>query len=217
MTSEITVLIADDHPVFRGGLRHVIESAPGLQVVAEAENGAVALRLLAEMRPRVAVLDVDMPEVDGFEVVRTARRQHIEVAVVFLTMHKDEDVLNEALSLGVRGFIVKDSAVNDIAESIRAVAAGQFFISPSMSGLLVRHYAAANALVNERPGLKALTATELRVLQLLADHKTNKEIAQEMFVSHRTVENHRANICQKLDLSGTHALVKFAVENRSHF
>ena len=217
MTSDITVLIADDHPVFRGGLRQVIENAMGLRVVAEAENGAVALRLLAEKRPQVAVLDVDMPEVDGFEVVRTARRQRIEVEVVFLTMHKDEDVLNEALSLGVRGFVVKDSAVNDIAESIRAVVAGQFYISPSMSGLLVRRNAAARALSDERPGLKTLTATELRVLQLLADYKTNKEIAQEMFLSDRTVENHRANICQKLDLSGTHALVKFAVEYRSHF
>jgi DNA-binding NarL/FixJ family response regulator len=217
MTSDITVLIADDHPVFRGGLRQVIENAMGLRVVAEAENGAVALRLLAEKRPQVAVLDVDMPEVDGFEVVRTARRQRIEVEVVFLTMHKDEDVLNEALSLGVRGFIVKDSAVNDITESIRAVAAGQFFISPSMSGLLVKRNAAARALSDERPGLKTLTATELRVLQLLADYKTNKEIAQEMFLSYRTVENHRANICQKLDLSGPHALVKFAVEYRSHF
>ena len=217
MTSDITVLIADDHPVFRGGLRQVIENAMGLRVVAEAENGAVALRLLAEKRPQVAVLDVDMPEVDGFEVVRTARRQRIEVEVVFLTMHKDEDVLNEALSLGVRGFIVKDSAVNDITESIRAVAAGQFFISPSMSGLLVKRNAAGRALSDERPGLKTLTATELRVLQLLADYKTNKDIAQEMFLSYRTVENHRANICQKLDLSGTHALVKFAVEYRSHF
>jgi DNA-binding NarL/FixJ family response regulator len=98
-------------------------------VVAEAENGAVALRLLQEKRPQVAVLDVDMPEVDGFEVVRTARKQQIGVEVVFLTMHKDEDVLNEALSLGVRGFVVKDSAVNDITESIRAVVAGQFYIS----------------------------------------------------------------------------------------
>jgi len=217
VTSEITVLIADDHPVFRRGLREVVENAMGLRVVAEAENGAVALRLLAEKRPQVAVLDVDMPEMDGFEVVRATRRQQIEVEVVFLTMHKDEDVLNEALSLGVRGFIVKDSAVSDITESIRAVAAGQFFISPALSGLLVKRNAAAKALSDERPGLKTLTATELRVLQLLAEYKTNKEIAREMFLSYRTVENHRANICQKLDLSGTHALVKFAVENRSHF
>ena len=166
MTPEITILIADDHPVFRHGLRQVIENAVGLRVVAEAENGAVALRLLQEKRPQVAVLDVDMPEVDGFEVVRTARRQQIEVEVVFLTMHKDADVLNEALSLGVRGFIVKDSAVNDITDSIRAVAAGQFFISSAMSGLLVRRNAAARALSGERPGLKILTPTELRVLQL---------------------------------------------------
>jgi len=215
VTSEITVLIADDHPVFRRGLREVIENSMGLRVVAEAENGAVALRLLAETRPQVAVLDVDMPEMDGFEVVQAARRQKISVEVLFLTMHKDEDMLNEALGLGVRGFIVKDSAVNDITESIRAVAAGQFFISSALSGLLVGRHAAARAL-SERPGLKTLTATELRVLRLLADYKTNKEIAQEMFLSYRTVENHRANICQKLDLSGTHALVKFAVENRSH-
>src|SRR5687768_6831817 len=128
MNPEIRILIADDHPVFRAGLRQVIEMSSGLKVVAEAEDGPMALERMREHRPDVAVLDVDMPGMDGFEVVRTLRQEKITVEVVFLTMHKDEDMFNEAMNLEVKGYVVKESAVPDIVASIRAVFAGSTFI-----------------------------------------------------------------------------------------
>ena len=213
--AEMSIVIADDHPIFRQGLRQVIEAERDLRVVAEAGDGEAALARLGELRPDMAVLDIDMPKLDGFAVARAIRREGLPVEVVFLTMHKDEDMFNEALDLGVRGYVVKDSAVTDIVGSIRAVAAGRHFISPSISTYLVERRRRADALAASKPGIRDLTPTERRVLTLIAENKTSREIAEELFVSPRTVENHRANICQKLDLRGAHALLKFALEHRS--
>jgi DNA-binding NarL/FixJ family response regulator len=215
MNPEIRVLIADDHPVFRAGLRQVIELNADLKVVAEAENGTMALDRVREHRPDVAVLDVDMPGLDGFEVVRELRREQLPVEVVFLTMHKDEDIFNAAMNIQVQGYVVKDSAVTDIVASVRSVFAGQPFISPVLSAFLLRRTQRSAKLVDEKPGVNQLTPTERRILQLLSDNKTSREIATVMFVSHRTIENHRANICQKLGLHGSNALLKFALENKS--
>jgi DNA-binding NarL/FixJ family response regulator len=207
--SEIRIVIADDHPIFRKGLRQIIEMEPGLRVVAEASDGSEALTRITEQRPAVVVLDVDMPVMDGFEVVRAIRSQNLPVEIIFLTMHKDEDVFNEALNVSVRGYVVKDSAVTDIVGGIRAVAAGQSFISPSISGYLLNRTARVTPL-----GILDLTLHEKRILLLIADHLTNKEIATQLFVSHRTVENHRSNICNKLNLRGSHALLKFALDRK---
>jgi len=209
------VIIADDHPVFRRGLRQVIEAEPDLQVIAEAEDGVAALALLREHRPAVAVLDLDMPRMDGFEVIRILQQERLGISIVILTMHKDEDLFNEAMTLNVQGYILKDSAVNDIAGSIRAVASGQFFVSSPLSSYLMNRNRRTAALVNSQPGMSDLTPTERRILNLIAEYKTNKEIAVQLFLSHRTVENHRANISQKLDLRGTHALLRFALEHKS--
>jgi len=215
MNPEIRILIADDHPVFRAGLRQVIELSADLKVIAEAEDGTMALERVREHTPDVAVLDVDMPGMDGFEVVRALRQEKLSVEVVFLTMHKDEDMFNAAMNIEVKGYVVKDSAVTDIVASIRAVHAGQPFISPALSAYLLNRTRASARLTHEKPGIHQLTPTERRILKLLAENKTSKEIAAELFVSHRTIENHRANICQKLGLSGSNALFKFAIENKS--
>ena len=211
----LRILIADDHPVFRKGLRQVIDEEPGLQVVAEAEDGAAALAMVRERRPDVAVLDVDMPRMDGFEVIRAIRGEGLQVALVILTMHKDEEFFSQALSLDVRGYILKDSAVTDIVGSIRAAASGTYFISPSISSYLVNRDRRIAEFEKLNPGLRELTPTERRVLKLLAEYRTNKEIAATLSMSPRTVENHRANICQKLDLRGTHALLRFAQEHKN--
>ena len=209
------ILIADDHPIFREGLRKVIEREPDFEVVAEATDGATALTALRALKPDVAVLDIDLPQLDGFEVVRTLRREALPTPVVFLTMHNDEEMVNEALDLGVNGYVVKDSAVTDIVASIRAAAAGQHFFSPSIAGYLLNRRARAAELAARKPGLGELTPTERRILKLIAENKTSREIAAELFVSHRTVENHRTSICQKLELRGAHALLKFALEHKS--
>lgn len=215
MTDDVTVMIADDHPIFRRGLREVIEGGGGLAVVGEAGDGEAALRLAEEKRPAVAVLDIDMPRLSGFELVGEFGRRHLPVAVVFLSMHKDESMFNGAMRLGVRGYVLKDSAATDIVAGIRAVAAGQHFISPALSTYLVKRGDRLAALAREQPGLGVLTPAERRVLKLIADNKTSREIAAELFVSHRTVENHRTNICQKLGLHGSHSLLKFALEHKS--
>jgi len=215
MKNEIKILIADDHPVFRKGLIQVVSSDAALNVVAEAEDGEKALELIEQHAPEVALLDVDMPKMDGIAVAQAVGEKNLPVEIVFLTMHKDEDVFNEAMDAGAKGFVLKESAVTDIIQSIRAVAAGEHFISPQLSSYLINRTRAAALLVRQKPNLQNLTQTERRVLKLIAENKTSREIADELFVSIRTIENHRANICAKLDLRGAYALLKFAIANRS--
>lgn len=215
MKTEIRIVIADDHPIFRQGLRQVIEKANHLKVVAEAEDGITALEQIQQCEPEIAILDIDMPNQDGFSVARSIREQRLPVEVIFLTMHKDELHFNEALDLGAKGYLVKDNAAADVVNCINAAAAGKNYISPVLSTYLINRGRRAVALAEQQPGLSNLTATERRIMVLLADYKTSKEIASELCVSARTIENHRANICIKLDLHGTHALVKFAIQHKS--
>ncbi|MEW6207001.1 MAG: response regulator transcription factor [Acidobacteriota bacterium] len=215
MATEITVAIADDHPIVRQGLRQVIESDRSLKVVAEAGDGRTALEQIEALRPDVAILDIDMPEMDGFEVARALAERRLQVEVVFLTIHRDEDLFNEAIDLGAKGYVLKDSALTDITGSIKAAAAGQHYTSPSMSSYLIRRSSRAVRLATHKPGLNDLTPTELRILKLIAQYKTSREIADEMCISPRTVDTHRTNICNKLDLHGSHALMKFALAHKS--
>jgi DNA-binding NarL/FixJ family response regulator len=215
ITSEIRILIADDHAIFRQGLRQVLEKEPRLKVVAEAADGAAALERIREMRPDIALLDIDMPVRDGFSVARNLRDESLPVEVIFLTMHRDELHLNEALNLGIRGYVVKDGAVIEVVDCIRTVLAGESYISPALSTHLLNRARRAAALAREQPSLAQLTATERRVLALLAEYRTSKEIAASLGISVRTIENHRANISNKLEIRGSHALVKFAIQHKS--
>jgi DNA-binding NarL/FixJ family response regulator len=215
MHKEIRVLIADDHPIFRRGLRALIEADPLLKVVAEAEDGESALARIRELQPDVAVLDINMPAPDGFAIAREIRQARLPVEAIFLTMHKDEALLNAALDVGVKGFIVKDGAANEIVGCIKAVAAGQSFFSPALSGHLLTRRNRGEAPGAQSSSIKDLTASERRVLLLVAEAKSNKEIAEKMFISVRTVEHHRSNICAKLGLSGKNALLTFALTHKS--
>jgi len=214
MKSEIRVVIADDHPVFRQGLRQVIETERGIEVVGEAGDGAAALRMIQELGPDIAVLDINMPNLKGFDVARQIRQRSLGVRIIFLTMYDDERMFNEALNAGALGYLLKDSAISDIVGSIRAVAAGRHFITPSISGFLVNRSTRGAALSEKIPSLDDLTPTELRILKLIAEYKTSKEIAAQLFISYRTVENHRTSICHKLDIHGSNALIKFALEHK---
>jgi DNA-binding NarL/FixJ family response regulator len=215
MKRNATIIIADDHPVFRRGLRMVIESEPALTVLAESADGGDALAAIENHQPDLAVLDVNMPEMNGFDVVRRLQSARSKTAVVFLTMHRDEEMFNAAMDLGVGGYILKDSAVTDIISCLKTVLSGQPYISPQLSAFLLNRSRRAAELNRRMPALENLTPTERRILKLVADYKTSKEIADILCVHSRTVDNHRTNISQKLDLKGSHALLKFAVENKS--
>lgn len=215
MTKEIRVVVADDHPIFREGLRQVITAVRGLEVVGEAGDGEAALSLIEAARPDVAILDVDMPGLDGFAVAQEIVRRKLSVAVIFLTMHKNESLLDAALNLGVKGYVLKDSAMADLIHSIKAVASGQNFISPELSTYLVNRSRRGAALSEHTPSIDDLTPAERRILRLVAQAKTNKEIAAELFISVRTVEHHRSNICAKLGLKTSHGLIRFAAAHRS--
>jgi two-component system, NarL family, response regulator DegU len=215
MAGRIRVLIVDDHPLFRGGLRQVIQGDSRLELIGEADNGEAAWQAIRETTPDVAVLDVNLPGLTGLEVARKIRDQKIRTHVIMLTMHKEEELINRALDFGVNGFVLKENAAEDILDAIAAVATGGHYLSPDVSGYLVRRRARAVALAAHKPGLDDLTKAERRILKLVAEKKTSREIAAELFISPRTVEAHRANICSKLDLHGSHSLLQFALENRS--
>jgi len=215
MKTDIRVLIADDHPIVRQGLRQVIEADPQLKVVAEAGDGQTALERIQTLQPEIAVLDIDMPEMDGFAIARALREQELNTAVIFLTIHREEDFFNEALDVGAKGYVLKDSATTDIVAAIRAVARGEHYTSPALTSSLVNRRQRAADLRQQKPTLNDLTSAERRILQLIADYKTSREIADELCISYRTVETHRTNICQKLDLHGSHALMKFALAHKA--
>jgi two-component system, NarL family, response regulator DegU len=211
----IRIVIADDHPIFTRGLRQVLTSDSDLDVVAEARDGESALECIQEHRPDVVILDIDMPKKDGFEVVRAMGDRKLSAAVVFLTMHKNEALLNGALDLGVRGYVLKDSALAEVADSVKAVAAGHNFVSPVLAAYLFGRRVRAQGLMKEQSGLKNLTPAERGVLLRIAAGKNTSEIAQELYLSVRTIEHHRAHIAGKLNLHGRDALLRFAIANKS--
>jgi DNA-binding NarL/FixJ family response regulator len=213
--NKIRIVIADDHPIFSRGLRQILMADPGLDVVAEAQDGEAALECIEEHHPDVVILDVNMPRKDGFEVVQAMQERKLSAAVILLTMHKNESLFNAALDLGVRGYVLKDSALSEVADSVKAVAAGQNFVSPELTTYLFSRRTRGQALLKEQPGLKNLTPAEHRVLQLIAAGKSTGEIAQALYLSIRTVEHHRAHVCAKLNLHGRDTLLRFAITHKS--
>ncbi len=214
------VVIVDDHPLFRQGLRHAIEGDSRLQIVGEAGQGDVALQTILQEEPDVAVVDLNLPALNGFELIGAMRKKKCRTLVVVLTMLKDEQAFNTALNLNVNGFVLKENAAAEILNCIATVARGDSYVSPSLTDFLLRRRSRTEFLARKTPGLEDLTVAERRVLKRIADGKTTKEIAAEFFISPRTVESHRANICDKLGLTGSNRLLQFALQNRdalSHF
>ncbi|HVE58782.1 MAG TPA: response regulator transcription factor [Pyrinomonadaceae bacterium] len=215
MTNEITIIIADDHPIVRKGLREVIEEDKRLRVVWEANNGQEAVAAIERFSPNVTILDVDMPVMNGFEAAREIKAKKLQTEIIFLTMHRDEDLFNAAIDLGAKGFVLKDSALSDIVECIKTVAESEHYASHALTIFLINRSRRAIQLSEEQPSINDLTPTERRVLKLIAENLTTKEIGEELFISPRTVEKHRQNICQKLNLQGSHSLLKFALQHKS--
>lgn len=212
MSDEIRLIIADDHPIVRQGLRQVIEREADLKVLAEADNGLMALEQIVAFQPEVAVLDLDMPQMDGLELLRVLRERGLTVAVIMLTVHREEAFFNRALELGAQGYMLKDSALPDIVNGIRSVAAGQNYVSPLLTSYLFQQKRSAPKTIH--PTVELLTQTERQVLKLIAEYKTNTQIAADLCVSPLTVKTHRRNISIKLELEGKHTLMKFALDHK---
>lgn len=209
------IIVADDHPLFRQGLLQTIEREPSIEVVGETGNGNDALHLILDRKPDIAVLDISMPGTGGLEVVREALKvEECSTEFVVLTMYSEEAYFTEAMDLGVKGYLLKDSAPGDIIACIRSVADGLPYVSPLVSHYLVRRKTKL-PLQQRKTALDDLTAQEHRVLKLLSMNKTSREIADDLGISVRTVQHHRYNVCSKLNLEGYNKLLQFAIEHRS--
>ncbi|MEP7146004.1 MAG: response regulator transcription factor [bacterium] len=215
MKNKIKIIIADDHPIFRSGLRQIIEDEQDIEIIGEAGDGLQALDLILEKNPDIAILDVDMPKKTGFEVLTELNKMNNDVNVIFLTMYKEENLFNEAMDNGIKGYVLKESAADDICECIRLVANDNYAISPLISNFLFKRLSMHDKLKKEKPSISHLTQTERKILKLVSENKTSKDIADELFISHKTVETHRSNISKKLELQGSLSLVRFAIENKS--
>lgn len=215
MTKDIKIIIADDHPVFRDGLKHIVENELHIKIIGEAGEGEEALALILEKQPDIAVLDIEMPKKDGLSIAKELRHKNLDTKIILLTMYKEAEMFEEAMELGIEGYVLKESAVDDIVDCINSVADGNYYISPLISNLIMKRQRKIDGLHAKNPSIENLTPTERRILKLIAENKTSKEISKELFISYRTVNNHRNNIGNKLNLHGALSLIKFAIENKS--
>ena len=210
----IRILLADDHTVVRKGLRLLLESEPGFAVVAEAADGREAVALAEKDPPDVVVMDIAMPVLNGIEAARQITTTLPKTCVVFLSMHLDEGYVLKALKAGARAYLLKDSAEQDLIAAVKAVRAGKAFFSPAVSKLMAEDYLRQLEGRHVEDSYELLTTREREVLQLLAEGKTNKDVASLLGLSTYTVETHRSNILQKLNLHSTAELILYAVRKR---
>lgn len=208
---QIRILLADDHTIIRSGLRLLLEQQPDFKVVAEANDGREALQLAAKHHPDVAILDIGMPQLNGIEATRQIVSQSPGIYVVILSMHADEGYVLRALKAGARAYILKNSAEADLIRAVRSVAEGKSFFSPVISKMLLEDYVRRVQEKQVEDSYDLLTPREREILQLLAEGRTNKEAANILNLSLHTVETHRGNILEKLNLHGVPELILYAV------
>lgn len=207
----IRIVIADDHTIMRSGLRAVLERYSDMQVVGEAGDGRQAVQSVEQFHPDVIVMDVAMPNLNGIEAARQISTKNPDISVVVLSMHSDESYVLRALKAGARGYLLKDSAENDLITAIRAVSQGKAFFSPAISRMLVDDYMRQLQQRGVEDSYELLTPREREILQLLAEGKSNKDIARLLDLSLYTVETHRSNIMEKLNLHGIPELILYAI------
>ena len=206
----IRILLADDHKITREGLRSLLEKEQDMDVVAEAENGRTAVRLAHELLPNVVIMDVTMSDLNGVEAARQIVGRFPNVKIIALSMHSDSLFVTEMLRSGASGYLLKDCAFNELALAIRAVASGKTYLSPSISGVVVEDYLHRLTKTNSSSS-EILTDREREVLQLMAEGKSTKQIALKLSISVKTVETHRRQIMNKLDIHTVAELTKYAI------
>jgi len=207
----IRTIIADDHAIFRSGLRALLEREKDIEVVAETENGFETIRAVEEHQIDVLLLDLSMPGLSGAKVAETVLQTKPRLSVVVLTMHDDEYYLKELFKIGVKAFVLKQSTGGELVQAIRAAHRGEKYVDPSLAGRLLSSY--YDPAPTTKPRVEILTPREQEVCTLLAYGYTNAEIAGKLFISERTVESHRTNITSKLGVKSRAELVRFAIDN----
>jgi DNA-binding NarL/FixJ family response regulator len=207
----VTVVLADDHPMFRQGIRRILEELPEVHIIGEANNGLELLNLLKTVTPQLVVLDISMPQMRGMEVLGEIKSLTPAVKVLVLTMHKEQEYLYHAFRNGADGYLVKEDASQELLQAVRTLQSGEKYLSPLMAprlqDLLISEYQGRGPSLTE-----PLTLREKQILKLIAEGKSSKEIAELLFISDRTVQNHRANIMRKLNLRKTTDLVRYALQ-----
>ncbi len=208
----IRILIADDHGVLRAGLRALLSAEAELEVVDEAANGNEALDKARELQPDVILLDISMPETSGIDVTRRLKEFLPDTRVLILTVHEDEGLLQEAIQAGASGYIIKRAVESELIDAIRAVRRGDLYVHPAMTRALLKEISTSPTTTKEAP-VETLTPREIEVLRLIAQGYTNRQMADMLSISVRTVESHRSNLMGKLDLHSRVELVRYAREN----
>ncbi len=213
--TKIKVLVAEDHTIVRKGLCALLDAESDIEVVGEAENGREAIAMVEALSPHVVLMDITMPELNGMDATRQLKKKYPEVKILILSMHTSEEYIFETLRAGASGYLVKRSATTDLIQAIHVAHRGDSYLSPDISNKVISYYVKQKEVgeedAGEPEGLGKLSGREREVLQLIAEGHANRDIAEQLFISPKTVEAHRSNIQRKLKISGTAGLTKYAI------
>ena len=210
---KIRVLLADDHTILRDGIRALLEDQQDIEVIGEAEDGQTAVKMAAQLDPDIVIMDIAMPLLNGLEATRHIRRDSPQVKVLILTMHDNEEYIRQVLAAGAFGYVLKDAAARDLLGAIRAVYNGESVLSPAITRLVIEDYLRWGD-IQPMDASNELTSREREVLQLIAEGYTNKEIAEILCLSIKTIQSHRMNLMSKLDLHDRGELIKYAIQKK---
>jgi DNA-binding NarL/FixJ family response regulator len=214
METQHRVLIAEDHPIFREGLRALLPANLGFEIVAEVEDGIDAVRCVEELMPDLVLMDLSMPRMSGIEAIREIRKLSAEIKILALTVHTDEEYIVAAFDAGADGYVLKDAKRAEVVAAIEAVMLGKPYLSPGISGMVIKGFLKGARAPQAGAPDSPLTQREIEVLKLIAEGCSNKTVAERLFISVKTVERHRANLMAKLDLHSPQALTSYALEKR---
>ena len=211
-----TVIIADDHPIFRNGVREILSEIRSLELLGEAKDGAEAYSLILAHRPDIAILDLEMPLLSGLDVCNKVLSEKNQTRFIVLTMHKEKHFFSAAMEAGVSGYLLKDNAIQDLIQCIEVVSSGRVYVSPAIEHFLTEH-TAQHQSAEVQQARTLLSPTEKIILKLISEGKSSADIAGLLFISVNTVDNHRANIARKLKLEGKNSLMKFAMQHKGQW
>jgi len=212
--TQYRIVIVEDHPIFRDGLKSLLSSATDFVVVGEAKDGEEAVRVVKELQPHLVLMDLSLPSMSGVEAIAEVKRLLPATRILAITVHADEEYIKAALKAGADGYILKDAKRAEVLSAIRSVLAGKFYLAPGVSYTLIHRFVREMESTEEDRTETLLTRREQEVLKLIAKGNTNKAVAEQLFLSVKTVERHRANIMSKLDLHSPQALTAYAIKKR---